>query len=120
MKVPVGPSVSSVASSMIGSEPSVTVSWPGRGTVFLPFDFSDQCTAWLRVSSANGRSAEVSAGWSSVEGWAVMPSDFGSFANAVDDFAPIAGASVDTGMDDLVVAIATTRDALRRQPGEMP
>ncbi|MFF4100537.1 hypothetical protein [Streptomyces sp. NPDC001903] len=39
------------------------------GTVHLPYDFSDQCTAWLRVSSPDGRTALVQAGWSRVEAW---------------------------------------------------
>lgn len=43
------------------------------GTVYLPYDFSDQCTAWLRVSSSDGQTAEVQAGWSLIKGWGDLP-----------------------------------------------
>jgi hypothetical protein len=36
--------------------------------VHLPFDFSDQCTAWLRVQRS-GEQLELQAGWSSLEGY---------------------------------------------------
>lgn len=45
----------------------------GGGTAYLPYDFSDQCRAWLRVSSADGQSAEVQAGWSLREAWESHP-----------------------------------------------
>jgi hypothetical protein len=39
----------------------------GRGpVVLLPFDFGDQCTAWLRVAQLSDGLVEVQAGWSHV------------------------------------------------------
>ena len=42
---------------------------------YLPFDFSDQCTGWLRGLSEHGR-VTVQPGWSSREGWSFYPSSF--------------------------------------------
>ncbi|MFD6940291.1 hypothetical protein ACFWAP_29590 [Streptomyces goshikiensis] len=46
------------------------------GTAYLPYDFSDQCTAWLRVSSRDGETVEVQAGWSLIEAWGIEPSNY--------------------------------------------
>ncbi|MEU8112228.1 hypothetical protein [Micromonospora sp. NPDC048947] len=43
------------------------------GTVMLPYHFADQCGAWLRVTSPDGVTAEVQAGWS-------LLSEFGVFS----------------------------------------
>ncbi|MDP4509628.1 hypothetical protein [Nonomuraea turcica] len=82
------------------------------GTVFLPFDFSDQCTAWLRVSSPDGSQATVQAGWSSIEGWSFSPSDFAETAARVHDFKPVINASVECDLDDLIAAVAQNQDLL--------
>ena len=42
--------------------------------VYLPYDFSDQSTAWLQVERM-GTQLEVTAGWSSQEGYAFLPSE---------------------------------------------
>ncbi|WP_030924151.1 hypothetical protein [Streptomyces sp. NRRL B-24720] len=85
---------------------------PTGGTVFLPFDFSDQCTAWLRVSSPDGIHATIQVGWSSLEGWSFYPSDFAARAASVDDFEPVVNASVECGLDDLITTVAGNRDSL--------
>ncbi|MET9473066.1 hypothetical protein [Streptomyces sp. NPDC002922] len=77
----------------------------GGGTVYLPYDFSDQCTAWLRVSSSDGQTAKVQAEWSLIEGWGIYPSDYLSTAPAVADFDPIAGAQVVYSLIDLAARI---------------
>lgn len=43
--------------------------------VYLPYDFSDQGTGWLRVQRS-GLQLEITAGWSSIEGYSFSPSDF--------------------------------------------
>ncbi len=43
--------------------------------VFMPFDFSDQCTAWLRISR-EGTQVSIRAGWSDLEGYSFFPSDY--------------------------------------------
>jgi hypothetical protein len=43
--------------------------------VYLPYDFSDQCTGWLRVQRS-GAQLEITVGWSSIEGYSFNPSDF--------------------------------------------
>ncbi|MER5685496.1 hypothetical protein [Streptomyces sp. NPDC002205] len=84
----------------------------GGGTVYLPYDFSDQCTAWLRVSSSDGQTAKVQAGWSLIEGWGIYPSDYLSTAPAVADFDPIAGAQVVCSLIDLAARIDANRATL--------
>ncbi|MFE6932165.1 hypothetical protein ACFVDT_09075 [Streptomyces sp. NPDC057699] len=84
----------------------------GGGTAYLPYDFSDQCTAWLRVTSADGEAAEVQAGWSLVEGWGIYPSDYLSAAPAVSDFDPITGARVECSLVALAARIKDNRATL--------
>ncbi|MET9700665.1 hypothetical protein ABZY31_27610 [Streptomyces sp. NPDC006529] len=84
----------------------------GGGTAYLPYDFSDQCTAWLRVSSTDGQNAEVQAGWSLIEGWRIEPSDYLTTAPEVTDFDPIAGASTECSLSELVAHIEANRAAL--------
>ncbi|MGP3753488.1 hypothetical protein [Streptomyces sp. IBSNAI001] len=84
----------------------------GGGTAYLPYDFSDQCTAWLRVTSADGEAAEVQAGWSLIEGWGIYPSDYLSAAPAVTDFDPITGAQVKCSLIGLAARIDANRATL--------
>ncbi|MFJ9058964.1 hypothetical protein [Streptomyces sp. NPDC102409] len=84
----------------------------GGGTVYLPYDFSDQCTAWLRVTSADGETAEVQAGWTSIEAWGIYPSDYLATAPAVTDFDPISGAQVECSLNDLAARIDANRATL--------
>jgi hypothetical protein len=43
-------------------------------TAYLPYDFSDQCTAWL-ACEREGRDLLVRHGWADVEGWSISPSE---------------------------------------------
>ncbi|MFE7237477.1 hypothetical protein [Streptomyces sp. NPDC057580] len=90
----------------------VTKLTDGGGTAYLPYDFSDQCTAWLRVSSPDGQTAEVQAGWSSIEAWGICPSDYLSTAPDVVDFDPIAGARVESSLIELTARIDANRTTL--------
>lgn len=87
----------------------------GGGVALLPYDFSDQCTAWLRVESPDGRRAVVQAGWSGIEGWTVMPT------HIADGEPPlylqlIEGATLECRLPDLVAALERNRDDVRGQP----
>ncbi|KPI21789.1 hypothetical protein OV450_7605 [Actinobacteria bacterium OV450] len=82
------------------------------GTAYLPYDFSDQCTAWLRVASPDGRAALVQAGWSLVEAWGIEPSNYATTAPRVADFAPIEGAQIECSLADLITRIEANRAAL--------
>ncbi|MEJ8644534.1 hypothetical protein WKI68_30960 [Streptomyces sp. MS1.HAVA.3] len=82
------------------------------GVAYLPYDFSDQCTAWLRVSSGDGRTAEVQAGWSLIEAWGIAPSNYTATAPEVTDFDPIADARIECSLADLAATIAMNRTAL--------
>ncbi|MEV8530836.1 hypothetical protein [Streptomyces sp. NPDC051211] len=82
------------------------------GTVYLPYDFSDQCTAWLRVTSADGRTAEVQAGWSLIEAWGIEPANYLATAPEVADFDPIAAARIECSLTELATRIAANRATL--------
>ncbi|UUN27899.1 hypothetical protein [Streptomyces sp. FIT100] len=80
--------------------------WGAGGTAYLPYEFSDECTGWLRVSSADGRNAAVQAGWSPVNGWSFAPSDYLATAPEITDFEPEANAQIECALDDLSQCIA--------------
>jgi hypothetical protein len=48
---------------------------------YLPFDFSDQCTGWLRCTAA-GSDLKIQWGWASIEGWSFYPSDVGDLLHS--------------------------------------
>ena len=60
---------------------------PDGGTVFLPYDFSDQYTGWLRCQRT-GSNAIVCRGSASVEGWSFFPSQIGEHLNRLVGFKP--------------------------------
>ncbi|MEU7551699.1 hypothetical protein AB0B01_04915 [Streptomyces sp. NPDC044571] len=79
------------------------------GTAYLPYDFSDQCTAWLRVSSPDGQTAEVQAGWSLIEAWGIEPSNYLAAAPEVADFDPITSARIECSLTELAAHIDANR-----------
>ncbi|MEU7018667.1 hypothetical protein [Streptomyces sp. NPDC046385] len=83
------------------------------GTAYLPYDFSDQCTAWLRVSSTDGRNAEVQAGWSLLEGYRIVPSDYVATSPEITDFDPIVNARIECSLSDLARHIATNAESFK-------
>lgn len=80
------------------------------GTAYLPYDFSDECTGWLRVSSTDGHTAEVQAGWSLVNGWSFMPSDYVATSRAIKDFTPETYARIECSLEDLSQHIAVNAE----------
>ncbi|MEZ6066609.1 MAG: methyltransferase [Planctomycetaceae bacterium] len=54
-------------------------------TFFLPFDFDDESTGWLR-GRANGDAITFDVGWSELEGWKFLPSRISAAAQQVSDF----------------------------------
>jgi Zn-finger nucleic acid-binding protein len=69
--------LSSVSSARVGD------------AVYLPHDFSDQCTGWIRCKRISKTDFEIVAGWSLVEGYSFYPSDYGDVAREMADFEPI-------------------------------
>lgn len=57
---------------------------------YLPYDFSDQYTAWLRCE-AHGPDLKIQRGWSEVEGWSFFPSAVGALLKNLTGFTPDAG-----------------------------
>ncbi|WP_411089261.1 hypothetical protein [Streptomyces sp. 061-3] len=80
------------------------------GTAYLPYDLSDECTGWLRISSTDGCNADVQAGWSLVSGWSFIPSDYLVTAPEITDFDPEANARIECSLDDLSRCIATNAE----------
>jgi hypothetical protein len=58
---------------------------PDGGTVYLPYDFSDQCTCWLACKRTGGE-VIVSRGWADLEGWSFSPSNAGNLFNCPRGF----------------------------------
>lgn len=55
------------------------------GTCYLPYDFSDEYTGWLRCQ-ADGPILRVQPGWADVNGYAVLPSNVGELLREVPNF----------------------------------
>jgi hypothetical protein len=73
--------------------------------IFLPFDFSDQCTGWVRCTF-DGESVQLDVGWSGIEGWSFSPSNISERAHKVPDFHGIENRDpIVTNRGSLVAAI---------------
>lgn len=57
------------------------------GTVFLPFDFSDQSTNWIRCHRS-GAALDLCLGWAELEGWSFPPSAVGDYLTQLRGFRP--------------------------------
>ncbi|HQX51514.1 MAG TPA: hypothetical protein PLY87_20585 [Planctomycetaceae bacterium] len=55
--------------------------------LFLPFDFSDEYTRWLTLRREDC-DVTIVFGWATVEGWAILPSDFTQYSHGVPGFMP--------------------------------
>jgi hypothetical protein len=73
------------------------------GKIWLPYDFSDQCTGWLQCAR-EGEQVEVSQGWSTLEGWGLNPSNLGDLTISPPGFKST-GSSIFTDIGSLRVAI---------------
>jgi hypothetical protein len=76
---------------------------PDAGTVYLPYDFSDQYTGWL-ACQRSGNEVAVSRGWSDVEGWSFSPSAAGDLLECPRGFR-VDGPTVQGSVSELVEAI---------------
>jgi hypothetical protein len=76
---------------------------PEGGTAFLPYDFSDQGTGWLRCERA-GNEIVMSQGWSKVPGHSVFPSTVGDYLSNLPDF-HVDGPTTKSSREDLQQAI---------------
>jgi hypothetical protein len=73
------------------------------GTVFLPYDFSDESTGWLRCECSEN-DVVVSQGWSTVQGHSIFPSTVGEYLFNLPDFHSD-GPTTKSSKDDLLQAI---------------
>jgi hypothetical protein len=77
---------------------------------YLPYDFSDQYTGWLRCTRIQA-GFRVVQGWSSVEGWSFSPTAVGGLLHQLEGFRA-KGPSMTIGANELEDAIrASTSSA---------
>src|SRR5688500_6083286 len=76
---------------------------PDGGRVYLPYDFSDQYTGWLRCQRS-GSVMDVCRGWAEVEGWSFFPSAVGEYLTDLHGFRPD-GPSVHAPVAEVVQAV---------------
>ncbi|MGC3861332.1 hypothetical protein ACPSM1_14210 [Micromonospora chersina] len=86
----------------------------GADRVLLPFNFSDQCTGWLRVAPSREGLFEVQAGWSELGQYDIDLSEFMVVGRSLADFEPVPNARIERPLDEIVGAVAAIRDALAR------
>jgi hypothetical protein len=76
---------------------------PDGGTAFLPYDFSDQYTGWLRCQRRENEML-VSKGYAPVEGHSLFPSVVGEYLSSLPGFC-VDGPTVMSGREGLLQAI---------------
>jgi hypothetical protein len=76
---------------------------PDAGVVCLPYDFSDQYTAWLSCKRS-GVQIDLCRGWAPVEGWSISPSDVGAHLSSLGGFITD-GPTIQMTIDELADAI---------------
>ena len=92
-----------VLRQLLGQWLSAVERVPDGGTVYLRYDFSDQCTGWLRCERSR-TVVDVCRGWSEVEGWSLHPSAVGDHFTRVPGFRPD-GPAVQVSFEELMEAI---------------
>jgi hypothetical protein len=98
------PKIKAVLRRLLEQWVSAVQSLPDAGVVFLPYDFSDECTGWLSCRRS-GTQIEVCRGWASVPGYSFSPCDIGPYLTGPSGFAPDAGTTSHTTIDALADAI---------------
>ncbi|MCP3787523.1 hypothetical protein NLX85_29580 [Micromonospora sp. A3M-1-15] len=86
----------------------------GRGPAMLPFNFSDQCTGWLRVSPTHEGLVDVQAGWSLLGQYDFDASDSLTAGRFLPDFRPVRNARIERPLVDVIAAVTACRDELVR------
>lgn len=76
---------------------------PEGGSVYLPYDFSDQYTAWLHCTRS-GDTVTIVHGHTDLEGWSISPSALGQHMFRLPRFQPN-GPPVQTLISDLIEGI---------------
>ncbi|MFF4811219.1 hypothetical protein ACFY03_23715 [Micromonospora chersina] len=84
----------------------------GRGPVTLPFNFSDQCTGWLRVTPTHDGLVDVQAGWSLLGQYDFEASEFLTAGRFLPDFTPVENARIERPLVEIIGAVTACRDEL--------
>lgn len=79
--------VAAVLNSLIRQWIDLSVHATDGQTIYLPFDFSDQCTGCLRCKFSED-TVTVTLGNSYIEGYSHRASDVSSFSRSINDFEP--------------------------------
>ncbi|MEV4640477.1 hypothetical protein AB0J80_24350 [Actinoplanes sp. NPDC049548] len=86
----------------------------------LPFNFSDQCTAWLRVGPLRDGRVDVQAGWSGTSQYDLEPADLLAPHRRIHDFEPVRNATIKRPLTEIVASVTTIREALAHDPEPRP
>jgi hypothetical protein len=84
-------------------------------TVYLPYDFSDQCTAWLACTKSGDTNLTIRHGWSNVEGWSFLPTEIGPHLHHLPDFMA-SGPTLETTCEQMLTAIRTAIQQASQSP----
>ena len=84
----------------------------GRRPVTLPFNFSDQCTGWLRVTPTHDGLVDVQAGWSLLGQYDFEASKFLTAGRFPADFTPVEKARIERPLAEIIGAVTACRDEL--------
>ncbi len=76
---------------------------PDHGTTYLPYDFSDEYTGWLRCQRL-GNVVDISNGWAKVGGHSVYPSAVGEYLTRLPGFQS-SGSAIQVPLRELVQAV---------------
>ncbi|MGD8237689.1 MAG: hypothetical protein PVH68_04010 [Armatimonadota bacterium] len=85
-----------------------------RQVLFLPFDFSDQCTGCFECRRT-GDAVQIRMGWSNREGWSFCPSDISDYVRSVRDFEPYENHPTPFARDVLIRSIEQCMQAIAGQ-----
>lgn len=88
----------------------------GGPVILLPFNFSDQCTGWLRIGPVVDQFVEVQAGWSGASQYDLTPSDLTAASTHIFDFEPVRNARIQRSLDDIIAAVAALRESFAADP----
>ena len=101
--------VRTVLRALLENWRAAVVNLDDGATAYLPYDFSDEGTAWL-ACELHDRELHVRRGWATVAGWSLSPSA-PLTPTSPAGFHPDAGASWRVTVDDFLRGIAQSIEA---------
>ncbi len=59
------------------------------GTTYLPYEFDDECSGWLRVDASDDGTMAILPVWSKLEGWAFNASSYALGQDGIGNTEPV-------------------------------